>query len=259
MPKKDLRSSFQEQLNAAGRVAPVEEIEAIADSSGLLAYTGVSAVSSATATASTLLSGRYAYDPDEVIWEDAGKVHDNPWQTRSDGYADPAQLEDLIESFNAKGQLQPFVVRPHPDQVLHPGEFQQAFGHRRKYTVKVGKANAGTGRPDARNLIGKVPFVVRAMTDSDMVEAVIDENENRENPKPMDQARGYSNLQLVVSNEMADEGLIRRLPNRKLERLAAWREVANRRQRKYRTLARGASLMQLPKEIRDQFDEPGNW
>lgn len=256
MPKKDLRSSFQEQLSAASRSgAFVEEEQAIADGAGaLLAFTGAS-------SSKPLLSGGYAYDPDEVVWIPVECVHDNPYQPRNvEEFRDVARLHDLIESFNSIGQQQPVAVRPHPDARLHPNEFQLVFGHRRKYAVKLGAANAGTRRPDALNLQKHIACLIRPkVSESEMLAIALEENDNREEMLPLDRARGYAKLQEMVSREMAETGEIPSLPDGTPARLASWRQVADRKGKQFRTLARVASLTQLPKAILEQFDSPGNY
>ncbi len=75
----------------------------------------------------------------------------------------PAALQSLREKIEAHGQLNPILVRLHPDA---EGRYQVAFGHRRLRAVKE------IGR--------QVRAVVRAMTDEELVIAQGQENHERE-------------------------------------------------------------------------------
>lgn len=75
----------------------------------------------------------------------------------------PEALQSLREKIEAHGQLNPIMVRPHPDA---PGRYQVAFGHRRLRAVKE------IGR--------QVRAVVREMTDEELVIAQGQENHERE-------------------------------------------------------------------------------
>lgn len=75
----------------------------------------------------------------------------------------PEALQSLREKIEANGQLNPILVRPHPETL---GRYQVAFGHRRLRAVKE------IGRP--------VRAVVREMTDEELVIAQGQENHERE-------------------------------------------------------------------------------
>ncbi len=100
----------------------------------------------------------------------------NPDQPRR--HFDPALLEELAESIRAKGVLQPLVVRPDGDG----GEkFQLVAGERRWRAAQM----AG---------LHHVPALVRALSDSEVLELAIIENIQRENLNPMEEAVGYRSL-----------------------------------------------------------------
>ncbi len=75
----------------------------------------------------------------------------------------PDALQSLREKIEANGQLNPILVRPHPEV---DGRYQVAFGHRRLRAVKeIGRS---------------VRAVVRAMSDEELVIAQGQENHERE-------------------------------------------------------------------------------
>ncbi len=85
-------------------------------------------------------------------------------------------LEALAESIRAQGVLAPLLVRPAGDV------FEIAAGHRRfRAAIAAG--------------LREVPALVRNMTDVEMLETLVVDNEHREDVHPLDQAEGYRSLQ----------------------------------------------------------------
>ena len=85
-------------------------------------------------------------------------------------------LGDLVESVKEKGVLQPVLVRPRGAEV-----FELVFGHRRFRAAREAGLDA-------------IPAMVREMTDTEVLEAQIVENCQREDIHPLDEADGYRRL-----------------------------------------------------------------
>jgi len=103
-------------------------------------------------------------------------IEPNPDQPRR--HFDAASLEELAESIRAKGVLQPLVVRPSDEA----GErYQIVAGERRWRAAQM----AGLHR---------VPALVRALSDSEVLEIAIIENIQREDLNPIEEAIGYRSL-----------------------------------------------------------------
>jgi ParB family chromosome partitioning protein len=86
--------------------------------------------------------------------------------------AKPEALANLVEAIREHGQLNPILVRPHPDL---PGRYQVAFGHRRLSAVGV------LGRA--------VKAIVRDLTDEQLVIAQGQENHERKDLSYIEKAR----------------------------------------------------------------------
>ncbi|MFA6054061.1 MAG: ParB/RepB/Spo0J family partition protein [Thermodesulfovibrionales bacterium] len=85
-------------------------------------------------------------------------------------------IAELTESVRSKGVLQPILVRPDSSNT-----FEIVTGFRRHLASK----NAG---------IEFIPCIVRDLSDEDALEIQIIENDQREDPNPIDQAEGYNRL-----------------------------------------------------------------
>lgn len=161
----------------------------------------------------------------EMRWIDYRDLEDNPWQPR-ESY-DEAEVEDMKESLNAVGQMQPGIARPHPTK---PGKFQIAVAHRRTRGVEAG-GNAGVGRPDAHLYIGKVWFWVKALSDMEMRVLATRENRDRVDLNPMEYAKSYSNIR-----DLLGEG----------QRKMTWADVSKVTGLGVRQMRRYADLLDLP-------------
>lgn len=89
---------------------------------------------------------------------------------------DPDEMEKLTKSIKAVGVLEPAVVRK-----VGPGEFEVLFGERRMRAAK--KAD-----------LDGLPCIVREMSDQEIVEAQLVENDQREGVHPIEQAEAYQVL-----------------------------------------------------------------
>lgn len=173
----------------------------------------------------------------EMRWIDYRDLEDNPWQPRTE--YDQGDIEEMRDSLNAVGQIQPGVCRPHPDQEKHPGKFQIAVAHRRTRGVAAG-GNAGMGRPNAHLYLGKVWMRVASLSDMEMRVLGTRENTDRVDLNPMELAKSYSNIR-----DLLGAG----------ERKLTWPEVAKFTGLGVRQMRRYADLLDLPdgaqKKIRD--------
>lgn len=104
---------------------------------------------------------------------------------------DPAKLAQLAASIREKGIIEPLVVRPidvpkatrkHPDAAArHGAHFEIVAGARRfRAATTAGLTHA--------------PCVIRAYSDEDVLELTLIENIQRDDLRPLEQARGYRAL-----------------------------------------------------------------
>lgn len=102
------------------------------------------------------------------------RIRPNPFQPRSE--FEPEALSDLVESIRANGLLQPLVVRP-------SGEAWEIV--------------AGERRWRALQELGwkRAPVIIRELTDEQMLVLALVENLQRESLSPLEEARGYEQLQ----------------------------------------------------------------
>jgi ParB family chromosome partitioning protein len=110
-------------------------------------------------------------------------VRPNPLQPRQ--YFDPESLSELADSIRARGLLQPIIVRRGPD-----GEYTLVAGERRLRAAEL----AG---------VGLVPAI---LSDDDLLEVALEENVQREDLSPLEEAealaalaqeRGHSHAELA--------------------------------------------------------------
>ena len=89
---------------------------------------------------------------------------------------DEEALSELSDSIAQHGVLQPLLVRPMPD-----GGYQLVAGERRWRASRM----AG---------LTEVPVVIRDLTDAQVAELALVENQQRENLNPLEEANGYKEL-----------------------------------------------------------------
>lgn len=102
------------------------------------------------------------------------QIDANPYQTR--GRINEAALEELANSIQASGVVQPVVLRPAAN-----GRFQLVAGERRWLASK--RAGRAT-----------IPAVVRQISNEQAMEITIIENLQREDLNPVEQARAFERL-----------------------------------------------------------------
>ncbi|MDJ1009456.1 MAG: ParB/RepB/Spo0J family partition protein [Paracoccaceae bacterium] len=104
------------------------------------------------------------------------RLHPNPDQPRR--HFDGPSLAELAESIAARGIIQPLIVRAHPAK---DGEFEIVAGERRWRAAQKAKLH-------------EVPVVLRAFTDTEVLEVAIIENIQRSDLNPVEEAQGYRQL-----------------------------------------------------------------
>ena len=102
-----------------------------------------------------------------------GEIGPNPFQPRT--RFDDAALKELAASIKATGVLQPVLVRRHADG------YQLVAGERRLRAAQL----AG---------LEKIPAILRAVDDREMMELALIENVQREDLNPIDEAKAYKAL-----------------------------------------------------------------
>lgn len=99
----------------------------------------------------------------------------NPLQPRKD--FDPAALKDLAESIRIKGIIQPLIVRPTDTD----GLYQIVAGERRWRAAQQAQVH-------------RLPVIIRALSDQEVLEIAIIENIQRADLNAMEEALGYKQL-----------------------------------------------------------------
>jgi ParB family chromosome partitioning protein len=107
-----------------------------------------------------------------VIQIPLGDIDKNPFQTRYVRHDD--SLQELADSIQANGVVQPIVVRPAEDD----GRYILILGERRLHASKL------AGRDT-------IPAIVRRVSDQQAAEMTIVENLQREDLSPLEQAEAF--------------------------------------------------------------------
>lgn len=113
---------------------------------------------------------------------DLSKVQ--PSKTNPRKTFDPAKLDELAASITEKGVIQPVLVRPiklSTKGVELFGQFELVAGERRYRASKLAKVET-------------IPAVIRDLTDKQVLEIQVIENDQREDVPPLEQAEGYHQL-----------------------------------------------------------------
>ncbi len=113
--------------------------------------------------------------PQSVNFEiDVHRLMPSPFQPRRS--FDEAKIDELAQSIQNQGIIQPLVVRPKGDQ------FELIAGERRwRAAMKAG--------------LSRVPVVVREASDHEALQLALVENLQREDLNPIEEAHGYRRLQ----------------------------------------------------------------
>lgn len=105
------------------------------------------------------------------------RIEPNPDQPRRD--FDKDELADLAASIRTKGVIQPLIVRQHPND---SNKFQIVAGERRWRAAQMAQVH-------------ELPVVIRDLSDTEVLEIAIIENIQRADLNPVEEARGYRQLQ----------------------------------------------------------------
>lgn len=105
------------------------------------------------------------------------RIEPNPDQPRRDFRKE--DLADLSASIQSKGVIQPLIVRVHPSDA---SKFQIVAGERRWRAAQMAQVH-------------ELPIVIRDLTDAEVLEIAIIENVQRADLNPVEEARGYRQLQ----------------------------------------------------------------
>lgn len=143
------------------------------------------------------------------------EIHPNPNQPRQ--YFDEEKLNELSESIEAHGVLQPLLVRKDT-------KGYQIIAGERRYQACL------------RCGIKEVPVVIKDVNDENVMELALIENLQRSDLNPIEEARGYK--QLIDSNNMTQE------------------QVAKTVSKSRAAIANALRLLDLPEEVQDMlFDK----
>lgn len=107
------------------------------------------------------------------------QIDDSPFQARS-GY-DPDQIAELAQGMREAGFQGVLFARPHPDTTGGRERYQLVYGHRRRQAWRTVCAE--------RNQACVLPVVVRAFTDQQMLTIGAQENLQREDLNPLEEAQ----------------------------------------------------------------------
>lgn len=114
------------------------------------------------------------------------KIHPSPLNPRK--HFAPERIADLAASIATQGILQNLVVRPHPKKA---GEFEIVAGESRWRAVRH-NIEASTSRKDGLfTAETKLPAVVRAVSDTELIELALTENVHRGDLTPIEEANAY--------------------------------------------------------------------
>lgn len=125
----------------------------------------------------------YNFSHDKIVEIPLDKLRRNPYQPRD--YFDEEALKDLTQSISQHGVLQPIVVRE---------------------TIKGYDIVVGERRFRASQLAEKdtVPAIIKVLTDEEMLELAIIENLQRENLKPLEEAKSYATMMAELNLKQQD-------------------------------------------------------
>lgn len=136
----------------------------------------------------------------------------NPFQPRR--IFDPSQLEDLAQSINQYGVLQPIIVRPKDNH------YELVSGERRYRASQLANKTA-------------IPALVRDLSDKEVAEMALIENLQREDLNYFEEAEGYARL--IQEFQITQE------------------EVAKRMGKSQPTIANKLRLLNLAPEVRQEI------
>ncbi len=134
---------------------------------------------------SSLFSSNNNYEKENLKHINISQIIPNKDQPRKK--FNQKELDELSESIKAQGILQPIVVRKKPDN-----SFEIIAGERRWRAAQI----AG---------LHEVPTIVKQLSDSQVIQAALIENIQRENLNPVEEAKAYKSI--LSGDEISSENL----------------------------------------------------
>jgi len=134
---------------------------------------------------SSLFSSNNNYEKENLKHINISQIIPNKDQPRKK--FNQKELEELSESIKAQGILQPIVVRKKADN-----SFEIIAGERRWRAAQI----AG---------LHEVPTIVKQLSDSQVIQAALIENIQRENLNPVEEAKAYKSI--LSGDEISSENL----------------------------------------------------
>ena len=134
---------------------------------------------------SSLFSSSNNYEKENLKHINISQIIPNKDQPRKK--FNQKELDELSESIKTQGILQPIVVRKKSDN-----SFEIIAGERRWRAAQI----AG---------LHEVPTIVKQLSDSQVIQAALIENIQRENLNPVEEAKAYKSI--LSSNEISSENL----------------------------------------------------
>lgn len=131
---------------------------------------------------------------ERVLFVDDGLVDDSPYQARA--LYNPDQLGELTQGMREAGFQGVLLVRSHPAKA---GRFELVFGHRRRLAWRQVCAE--------RNELCRLPVIVRAFSDAQLLTIGAQENLQREDLGPLEEAQVVAwHRQLFFERNLAEIG-----------------------------------------------------
>jgi ParB family chromosome partitioning protein len=161
----------------------------------------------------------------EATWIERDRIDPNPFQPRR--RFDATTLRELGESMRVHSQLQPCLVRPHPNA---SGRFQLIAGERRWRAAF----------PEFGDL-PRLRCIVRSLSDQEALVMALEENAKREDLNVIERARALFELKNVS-------------PGRHSAKKATWQDVAQMVGMARSSVDRYIQLLSLPEDILATFE-----
>lgn len=153
----------------------------------------------------------------KIVFVPLDKIQANPNQPRK--IFEEESLVELSESIKQKGVIQPVLAEEDPE---NSGSYIIVAGERRFRASKM----AG---------IEKLPLIIKTFSEEDKLEIALIENIQRENLKPIEEAKAYRHIMESLSLNQ--------------------QELAERVGKNRSTVANSLRLLKLPEDMQDSLDD----
>ncbi|MBI9096820.1 MAG: ParB/RepB/Spo0J family partition protein [Spirochaetaceae bacterium] len=153
----------------------------------------------------------------KIVFVPLENIKANPNQPRKS--FDEISLQELAESIKQKGVIQPVLAEEDPDN--------------RGFYIII----AGERRYRASNIAGieKLPLIIKSFSEEDKLEIALIENIQRENLKPIEEAKAYRHIMESMNLNQQD--------------------IAERVGKNRSTVANSLRLLKLPEDMQDSLNE----